>query len=160
MRFFFLLLLTFFFFTSCKDRVPSTWNYISLLKYDIPLNIQAPDDAEFKRTNFHILNDLTIISEKEDYYLQIFSSRAREVLMDKILNQKKLSVRKNPYFSRFIEESDNGFIFMRKIGDYENYDFRYVKLIGDREIVFQAPLFGKFDENTIRLMYMVAEKSN
>jgi hypothetical protein len=160
MRLFYVLLLSVISFSSCRDKVPSSWNYVSLLKYDIPLNIQAPDDAEFKRTNFHIMNDLVIHSDDENYHLQIFSTKASEVLKDKIIAQKKISARKNPYFERFIEESEDGFIFMRKIDDYVNYDFRYIKLIGNREITFQAPMIGQFDEETIRRMYMVAANSN
>jgi hypothetical protein len=70
-----------------------------------------------------------------------------------IAEQKK-TVENSPYFSKFIHEEDHGFIFEKKIDDNNiNYDFRYIKLRGGKEYLFQTGLIGKFSEDQVRKMF-------
>ena len=49
---------------------------------------------------------------------------------------------------------DNGFIFEKKLSpDHLNYDFRYFKVQGDKEYVFQTGLIGKFSLEDVKGMY-------
>jgi len=71
---------------------------------------------------------------------------------DALSAQMKL-VKGDRYFSKVIEEYENGFIFEKKIDDNVNYDFRYVKLIGEDEYIYQTGMIGTYTEESVREMY-------
>ena len=65
-----------------------------------------------------------------------------------------MKVKNSPFFSEIIKEDDNGFIFKKTISeDRINYDFRYVKIQGDKEYVFQTGLIGQFTLDDVEMMY-------
>lgn len=145
------LALIFFLFAACKNE-PSSGG-TDLMKYGMPIKIDAPADAEFNLTDYGFAKDLTITKGTE-YNIQILSSKVTDTDLKSIKTQKMNEVKGSLYFSRIVEEFDNGFIFEKKISEnILKYDFRSIKLQADEEYIFQAGLTGNFTEEQIKKMY-------
>ncbi len=130
-----------------------TSSKFDLMKYGMPITIAAPADAEVVSEDLGFMKDITV-KHGDDYFIQILSGAAIELDPTRILADKKNEVVKGPFFSKMIHEEDNGFIFEKKIDDQNiNYDFRYVRIQGDKEYTFQTGLIGRFSEAAVRKMF-------
>ena len=98
------------------------------------------------------MQELTI-AQGEEYNIQILKSMSNTTNPKEALKDQMDLVKSDRYFSKVIEEYDNGFIFEKKIDDNVNYDFRYVKLIGEDEYIFQTGMIGTYTEESVREMY-------
>ena len=64
------------------------------------------------------------------------------------------AVQEDPFFREMIKEEDQGFIFSKKADSTTvDYDFRYVKILGDKELIFQTGLVGSFSLEDVKIMY-------
>ena len=68
-------------------------------------------------------------------------------------SELKSDIQKLSFFSKIMEEEDQGFIFEKTLGEDKTYDFRYVRIQGDNEYVFQTGLMGKFTLEQVKDMY-------
>lgn len=142
---------------SCKSNPNDSWEETSLLKYNIPLYIRLPDSVELKLLDFGIAKDLSVIGPN-NFHLQILAYDALHSNLKKTIAESKINIRSHPFFSKFIEEYDDGFIFEKKIdADYTTYDFRHFKISGNTEIVFQMGLLGQYSEGEARRMYQLCK---
>ena len=123
------------------------------MEYGIPLTINAPDGAEVKKGDLGIFQDVTVKSG-EDYYIQILGSEATNLNVNEVKNALLDDIKRTPYFSKVVEEYEEGFIFQKQIDSTNiNYAFRHIKIQGDKEYIFQTGMIGKFDLDDVRLMY-------
>jgi hypothetical protein len=119
----------------------------------MPIKINAPIDSKVVSTDYGFAKDVTVKSG-DDYDIQIISSDAITQDLSAIVAEKKREVEDGLYFSKIIEEDEFGFIFEKKISEEKiKYDFRKVKLQGDKEYVFQSGIVGNFNVEQIREMY-------
>lgn len=137
---------------ACKSDKSASYPTLDLLKYGFPIEIKAPEGAEVTESDLGVLKDVTVKSG-DDYYVQVFSSDATELDPIKIKSDLLEEVKGGIYFSKIVEDNEIGFIFEKKIDSLINYDFRYVKVLADKEYVFQTGLFGKFSEDQVKTMY-------
>lgn len=147
----YLLLLIPFLFSSCqsKPEMPD----LDLVKYGLGIKIKAPANTDVKVHDMGIMKDVSIKGGK-DFYIQILNSEAINYSASKLKEEEKRDVMKEVYFSKIIQEDEQGFIFEKDFGnDKLNYDFRYFKIQGDQEYKFQAGLIGNFSEENVRIMY-------
>ncbi len=145
------ILFSFLIIVSCGSK---TANYPSrdLLKHGFSISVKAPVDAKIASDDFGVMKELTIQSG-EEYNVQILKSNSNTtVVADALGGQMKL-VKSDRYFTKVIEEHDNGFIFEKDIDGNINYDFRYIKLIGDQEYIYQTGMMGTYTEEAVRTMY-------
>jgi len=143
--------ITLCFIVSCgpkKTKYPS----IDLLKHGFAISVEAPADAEIASDDLGVMKELTIKSGK-DYNVQILKSNSNTTVVSDALNNQMKMVKTDQYFTKVIEEHDNGFIFEKDIDGNVNYDFRYIKLIGDQEYIYQTGMMGTFTEESVRAMY-------
>jgi hypothetical protein len=120
----------------------------------------APDSAKVKSGNMSgMLRDVTILSEDDNYAVQVFSGQAFTQDLAKLKAGQLDLVRGNRYFERIVEEDPSGFVFENKIDTVANFGFRHVIFKGDKEIVFQNGMGRIFTEAEARKMY-VAVKQN
>lgn len=136
----------------CKENAAAKYPKLDLLKYGLPISIAAPAEAEVEKSDYGVMSDVTVKSG-DDYYVQIFSSDATTMDAAKIKGDLLTETKAGLYFSKIVEEHENGFIFEKQIGERVNYDFRVVKLQGDKEYIFQTGLVGTFTEEQVRTMY-------
>lgn len=153
MRIYCLSLLLCLMFFSCQTEPKNNWKPLNLLQYDIPLTILAPDSAKVKTMDLLVQKDVTI-KQGDDYYIQIFASDAVTTDHKKIVRELKADVQNNPYFSKFVFEEEDGFIYETTIDStFQSFSFRQVRIQGDREFIFRTGLVGDFTEEQVRKMY-------
>ena len=125
---------------------------IDLLKHGFSISVKAPADAKIDSDDFGVMKELTIQSGDE-YNIQILKSNSNTTVVADALNGQMKMVKTDMYFTKVIEEHDNGFIFEKDIDGNINYDFRYIKLIGDQEYIYQTGMMGTYTEEAVRTMY-------
>lgn len=135
--------------TSCKTE--SKGSQVDLLKYGMPIKISAPSDAEIAADDLGFMKDITVKSGN-DYSIQILSSKAIERQVPVVVGKLKEVVMSEAYFDSITEEQEGGFIYKKDIDGTEDYDFRYVKIIGENEYLFQTGLVGTFSLEQVKAM--------
>lgn len=152
MKYFTLLLLSFLLF-SCSDNSQENLKPLNLLKHGVPITIMAPDSAEVKTMDLVVQKDITI-KKGDDYNVQLFASEASAANVASAITSLKSEVQSGAYFSEFMKEEPAGFIFQIKIDStHTSYDFRHVKLFGDKEYIFRTGLMGSFTLEQVENMY-------
>lgn len=126
---------------------------LDLLKYGIPITIIAPDSAEVVSKDLAMIKDVSVRGG-DNYYIQIMASDARTTNRATVIETLKNEVKENPFFDKLIKDVKGGFIYESKI-DSSNvfYGFKYVRIQGDKEYVFQNGFTGKFNLEEIEHMY-------
>ncbi|RLD18025.1 MAG: hypothetical protein DRI69_11070, partial [Bacteroidetes bacterium] len=62
------------------------------------------------------------------------------------------------YYQKIMSDDDQGFIYQTAIDStYINYGFRYFRLQGDKEYVFQTSLGGKYTLEAVQQMYKAVQ---
>jgi len=137
---------------SCKPQGPKL-EALDLLSQGLALKISAPPNVEIVASDLGILKDVTVKND-EGFSLQIFESEARILDAAKVTSDLKSEIENSKYFSKFISSEDHGFIFEKKIDEnYTNYDFRHVKVRGDKQYVIQAGISVQYTLDQVKLMY-------
>ncbi len=141
------------FFVACGGADINDWQKLDLLEYDMPISIKAPSDPEIKTMDLLVQKDIWV--KKGDHYnVQIFQSDASGTDAEKVKNALLTEVKNNPFFSKIVSESSEGFIYETLIDSTNyNYGFRYVKIMGDKEYIFQTGLIGTFVLEDVERMY-------
>jgi len=155
----FVLFSILFMLGACQSDPTSSLTPLSLLPHGIPITIMAPDSAKVRTMDLLVQKDITVKGE-DGYDLQIFASDATSTDVSKIASELKGEVKNNPYFSKIIDETDpNGFIYETKLDSMStSYGFQLVRVMGDREYIFQNALVGTFSEEEIRTMYQAVKE--
>jgi hypothetical protein len=139
-------------FIHCKTDKSANYPSKDLLKHGFAISVKAPENAEIKSDDYGIMQELSI-SSGNDYNIQILKSVSNTSNPKEALEGQMNLVKSDRYFSKIIEEYENGFIFEKKIDDNINYDFRYVKLKGEHEYIYQTGMVGTYTEASVREMY-------
>jgi len=139
-------------FLSCKSDKSSKYPSKDLLKHGFAISVKAPADAEVKFDDFGIMQELTV-SKGDEYNIQILKSVSNTSNPKEALSGQMNLVKSDRYFSKVIEEYEEGFIFEKKIDENTNYDFRYIKLVGQDEYIYQTGMIGTYTEEDVRVMY-------
>jgi hypothetical protein len=129
-----------------------------LLEYGIPITIQVPDSAKIKAMDWGIQKDVSI-SGIPGYSLQIFSSKASTHDLTLAIKDLKQTVEDGVYFSKFVMEEPDGFIFEMMIDTLINYDFRHLKIQGDNEYLFQAGMSDSFTQKEVEKLYQISKSA-
>ncbi len=142
-----------FFLVGCKNEPTIKLVPQNLLAYDVPLTIMAPVSAVIKKEDWGIMQIVTVQKGK-DYDLQIQSSEATSTDIATIKSQKIIDVKNERYFSKIIQEDENGFVFETQPDSTTNYyGFRYITVLGDKEYVIQNGLAGNYTLEQAQNMY-------
>lgn len=145
------ILFSLFLITSCSEP-KSIYPDLDLMRDGLPIKIKAPADAKVKMSDMLLMKDVTVI--KDEYNLQIFASEYITKDISKIKAEQLNTQKVLPTFSKIIQDDPNGFIFEKLRSDSTlNYDFRYIRIQGDQQYIFQTGLVGKFTEKQVRDMY-------
>lgn len=149
LQIFSILTITFLLF-SCGGSTNTS--RLDLMSHGLPIAINAPDSAEVVVDDLGIWKDVTV-KHGDDYFIQILSSKATSLDINKLKSESLAEVKAGRFFSKIIQEDDAGFVFEKKIDEKINYDFRHFKIQGDSEYSFQTGLIGTFTEDQVRNMY-------
>ncbi len=137
---------------SCEPKGPEL-TPLDLLSQGLSLKINAPEGVEIKATDLGLIKDVTVKND-EGYSIQIFESEARVLDATQVVSSLKEEIRNSKYFSKFISEDDHGFIFEKRVDEnYINYDFRHIKIRGDKQYIIQTGLSTQFTLDEVEIMY-------
>lgn len=151
-----LAVIVFTLFFSCKSDPTSDLVDLDLMSHGVPIKIKAPKDAEVVAKDLIVMKDVTI--KKDHFYIQLLYSDAITHDPLKTLAEQRGTVESAPFFSKMVQEDDHGFIFEKLIGeDNINYDFRFVKIRGGKEYIFQTGLIGKYSLEEVKKMYAAVQ---
>ena len=143
---------------SCQKEQKVKLKPLDLNPYGINLTIMTPDSVEIVKKEYAIMRDI-IIRKDDWYYVQIFESIATSNDPDEIKRNQLESVRQDKYFKELIREDEHGFIFQKELDNaIVDYDFRYIRIIDDQEIIFQTGLIGTFSLEDVERMYESVSK--
>jgi hypothetical protein len=126
---------------------------LDLNQYGIPMIILAPDSAVVLEKDYKFMRDITIRKAPE-YDLQVFelTSTTADAAGEKF--HQLASVRQDPFFKEIVREDDYGFIFSKHLDSLTvDYDFRLIKLFGEKELIFQTGLAGSYSLEQVKRMY-------
>lgn len=130
---------------------------LDLLNHGLPLKIMAPEGVVIKMDDLGIMKDMTIKNDL-GFSLQIFESETTVLDPQKVKEQILEEVKSRPFFSKLISEDAHGFVFEKKIDeDYVNFDFRVVKVRGDKQYVIQAGLSQQYSLDEVKIMYKAVQ---
>jgi hypothetical protein len=132
---------------------PVSLRPLDLHQYNIPMIILAPDSAVVLEKDYKFMRDITI-RKAPDFDIQLFelTSTAGDAAGEKF--QQLASVQKDPYFKEVVRVDDYGFIFSKHLDSLTvDYDFRLIKLFGEKELIFQTGLSGSYTLDQVERMY-------
>jgi hypothetical protein len=117
------------------------------------MTIQAPDSTVVLEKDYKFMRDITL-RKAPDFDIQLFElTAASEDAAGEKFHQLE-SVRQDPYFRQVVQEDEYGFIFSKYLDSLTiDYDFRVVKMIGEKELIFQTGLAGSFNLEQVKRMY-------
>jgi len=145
---------------ACNNNSGPEYKELNLLEYGFPIKLMAPDSAKVDVNDLAFMKDITVIHESSNFSIQIMVSKSSDRDEDGLLTYVKKQTELNPYFSEFVLEEDRGFIFKNLIDSMPSFDFRYVKIKGDREYIYQTGLSTNFTEKEVRDMYESVQEPN
>ena len=126
---------------------------LDLMAHGLPIKIKAPAEANVQMDDLGFVKDVTVKSG-DKFYLQIIGGTATTTNVSEVVAEHKQQATNNPFFSEIVREEENGFIFKKVISeDRENYDFRYVRIQGDKEYLFQTGLIGQYTLEDVETMF-------
>lgn len=137
---------------ACQNT--TTLKPLNLLQYGIPITIMAPDSAKVVAGSLSFSQDITVKSPADNYDVQIFAYDATTTDLSSVKASHLAEVKSNAYFSKIVEEEEAGFIYATVFDSTAtNYGFKYLKIQGDKEYIFQTGLVGNFGLEDVKLMY-------
>lgn len=148
------------FVAACRNDQALDWNETNLLDCcQLPISVLAPDSAAIKSSKIgNQFKDVTIRGG-DDYFVQIYASEATTNDVARVKSDQLKLVRELSFFSKIVEEDENGFIYENVIDSADiNYSFRYVSVKGDMEYIFQPGITGLFTEEQARRMYEAVQQ--
>ena len=115
--------------------------------------IEAPADVRFHKSTSDQIEGLSLFNDA-GYQLQVLQYTAAYNDVQSAKNHQREQVVTNPFFSKIIEDYDNGFLFELVNDDKRYYDFRIIKMVGAKEIVFQVTPTVNCTEEDARMMLL------
>ena len=129
---------------------------LDLQPHDLPTTIMAPDSAVVQKKDYSFMKDYTI-KKGDHFFIQIFEFAAPKLDAAGEKLQQLAAVKEDPFFKEILKEEDQGFIFSRQADSTDSthlaYDFRYIRILGDKELIFQTGLVGSFSLEDVKVMY-------
>lgn len=141
------------------SREPSGYSERHLGEFGLDLILLVPDSAHVQVKEYGPIRDFTV-SDGGRFSLQIFEfqSPTGDTAGEKL--RQLNTARQDPLFREIVREDDHGFIYaMQADSASVDYDFRYVRMIGDRELIFQTGLVGRYALEDVERMYAAAAGS-
>lgn len=149
----------FLFAISCAPDPTENWVEHNLIGEGIPLKVSGPEDVEVKVSQLGTMDDITI-QGSDDYSLQVFGMDIQTTNIEELVEEQREMVEEEGYFQEIVKEWESGFIYSQEIdSNAVNYDFRELRIKGDKMYVFQCGMMGQNTrENVDRLVKAVRKE--
>lgn len=143
---------------ACR-QAPEGFSPRHLGEFGLDLTLLMPDSARVTVKDYGPMRDLTI-QQDTSFSLQIFEFQTPtgDTAGEK-LRQLNMA-RQDPFFRDVVREEDHGFIYAKQLDSTTiDYDFRYVRMLGQRELIFQTSLAGTFSLKAVERMFAAAKEA-
>ena len=128
------------------------WPELNLLQYEVPVKVRAPEGTSVKSDNLGILQDVTLTGP-DGYHVQLYVAEALGMPAAEVLQEQRKEVESMRYFAAVTEEFPDAFLFRVVVDTSQiSYDFRHVKVVGNKEMVFQTGLTSNSTEAEAKAM--------
>jgi hypothetical protein len=125
---------------------------LDLTQYDLPITIKAPDSVLITIKPYESMRDITLRKDWYDVQVFEFSPSMNDPGVEKI--NQLATVKASPGFKQVLFEEGQGFIFSNQPDSLTtHYDFRYITLVGDKEVIFQTGVREQYSLEEVRKMY-------
>jgi hypothetical protein len=135
---------------------------LDLQDHGLPITIMAPDSAVVQKKDYGFMKDITV-KKGDHFFVQIFEFKAPKLDAAGEKLRQLASVKHDTFFREIIREYDSGFIYSRQADSSSAnlaYDFRYIRILGEKELIFQTGLVGSFSLDEVKLMYKSVSTEN
>jgi hypothetical protein len=135
------------------------WHSLDLLSYGVPMTIEVPLDSPKIKTSDGLLGEKEVtVKAGNGFDLLITYEPVGTNDMTKLKSTQLEYVKDIPNFSKIIEDQPDGFIY-ETVVDSNNifYGFRYIRLQGDKQYVFQSGMIGAFTLDETKRMYQAVQ---
>lgn len=125
---------------------------LDLTSYELPMTVLAPDSTMVVVKVYENMRDITLRKDWYDVQLFEFSPSMNDPGVEK-LNQL-VAVKSAPGFRQILLEEEQGFIFSNQPDSATtHFDFRYITLVGDKEVIFQTGIREQYSLEEVKRMY-------
>ncbi|NJL77535.1 MAG: hypothetical protein HC892_23365 [Saprospiraceae bacterium] len=159
MRKFYCSLLIIVLALSACQQDKTNWKPLDLLAYGVPMTIEVPIDSPQIKTSNGLLGEKEVIVKAGNGFDLLITYQAAGTSDMTQLKATQIDYVKDiPNFSKIIEEQPDGFIY-ETVVDSSNvfYGFRYIRLQGDNQYVFQSGMIGAFTLDEAKQMYQAVQ---
>jgi len=146
---------------NCSNaKAPHKKGTTSLLSYGIPLYVNIPKDVDINRRNVGNITEVIVKGKGDKSWFEInvqhLPAESDDLAWNKYLQIE--DVRNNVYFTRIMEENENGFIYELVPRDKPTYHFRYVIVQGSQLYVISTALGSELSLEQARELYQAVEQ--
>ena len=132
---------------------------LDLLGQGLPIVIQAPADPLIESNTLGIYRVVSV-RRNPDFNVDIYESDVTSRNTAAIKARLLRDVQEHPFFQKIITDDEQGFIYQTAVdSNYINHGFRYFKLQGDKEYVFQTGITGQYTLEQVEVMYSAVQGS-
>lgn len=144
-------------FAACQKDQKGEWQETSLLAHGVPVTILAPDSIAVNAQNLGgLIQDVTV--RGENYSIQIYGTELQTNDLASLKSEQIQEVKRNLYFSRIVQEEENGFVYELLIDTTLNYSFRYILPQGDKLYTFQTGLVESYSLEEAKKLYRAVKQ--
>ena len=151
------ILCIFLIVAACKKDVKTDWKPMDLLQYSVPITILAPDSVDVNAQNLGgVIQDVTL--KAPGYSIQIYGTSLETNDLARLKSEQLNEVKGNRFFSRIVQEEENGFIYESVIDTIANYSFRYILPRGDKLYTFQTGIVETYSLPEAKKLYQAVKQ--
>lgn len=141
-----------FFLVSCETEKEKGMQPLDLTPYGLELSILAPDSTVVSIKEYPSMRDITI--RKDDHFhIELFELESNRGDPATEKQRQLAAIKKDPTFLEVVKEYDKGFIYSKQADSTTiDYDFRYMRYLGNKQLIFQSGVLTAFALQDIEQM--------
>ena len=147
---------------ACGGNSGEALQEISLLPYQMAINIKAPTDTIITGGTFGDMQEVVIQSKDSNsvFNMQIWGMAKDKINVAEIVAEKKAEIEADTIsvFVKYLEEAEMGFVYQYQVDDVVGYDFRAFRVQGAKKFEFQGTGGVTHTEEAARMMFNAVKK--
>ncbi len=135
---------------ACQDDNALKLVEVDLLKYGVPITIEAPESAAITKPSGD--GEVWIVDTASYFKIQVVKSPTTSVDVATVKAEELEFSKSIDGFSKLISEDMDGFIYEENY-DTISYDFKHIVISGDNKYIFQKLLTEIPTKEQVEVMY-------
>lgn len=143
------------FLIACS-RPPSGMSWYQLQNGGLDIKIPTPKGVSEHFKAYPGVEDY-LLQSPDGFDLQLYSFEIIDQKLNEEIQKQLMIARMEADFDTILVSSDDGFIYRRRTSENEeDFDFRLIRVLKDREVIFQSGQTVRHTRPQIDLMYEAA----